>query len=97
MSFYKRLKDGEDTDFNDEVYLEEQYQKMFKKIARDFVHVDDLKEILRNVLDDILESDISLKRNAYLKAKEYEKNLNSKISNRKTYKDVDDLTLDKRK
>jgi len=93
MSFYKKIKNGEDTDFNEETQLEEQYQKMFKKIARDFVHIDDLKEILRNTIEDLFDQGVFVNRNAYLKAKEYERNLDRKLEDRVKYKDVDDLII----
>lgn len=93
MSFYKKLKDGSDTDFDEESRLEEQYQKMFKKIARDFVHIEDLKEILRNTIEDLIEDGAFANTNAYLKSKEYERNLNRKIEDRISYRDVDDLII----
>jgi hypothetical protein len=81
---------------------EEQYQRMFKKIARDFVHREDLKEILRELflglslfdegLDYILK-DINIEKkidNAIDKAIEYRENLEKPKHKRKTYRDIDD-------
>ena len=92
MSFFKKLKNDEDTDFSEENSLEEQYQKMFKKIARDFVHKDDLKEILIDILYNLdVESEVDrFPIKAFLKAKEYENNLNSSLKKRKKYLDIDD-------
>jgi hypothetical protein len=92
MSFFKKLKDNEDTDFNEENNLEEQYQKMFKKIARDFVHKDDLKEILIDILYSLdIESEVNkFPVKAFMKAKEYEKNLNTSLTKRKKYLDIDE-------
>lgn len=97
MSFYKKLQEGKDSDYSLDDNLEEQYQKMFKKIARDFIHVDDFKDIMRNVLVEILNAPDGLdqKTFAYLKAKEYEANLNKKISDRQRYLDVDELFIGK--
>lgn len=92
MSFYKKLKDEKDTDFSEEKALEEQYQKIFKKIARDFIHVEDFKEIIRDIISDLFADttvNLDTRRNAYLKAKEYERNLNKKISERTQYLDID--------
>jgi len=99
MSFYKNLREGKDTDFNEDQYLEETYQKIYKKIARDFIHVEDFKEIMRDVFSEVfldLDLNLELRRNAFLKAKEYEHNLNEKLSKRKTYQDIDELLVKKR-
>ena len=83
--------------------LEEEYQKMYKKIARDFVHRDDLKEILRELLlglgsinqavfGELLEQ-IDLDHNinnAIEKAIEYRQNLSKPKLKRKKYKDIED-------
>jgi len=92
MSFFKKLKEGEDTDFSEEKALEEQYQKMYKKIARDFVHKDDLKEILLEIIEEAgLTVEVErLPIKAYLKHKEYEKNMDSSLTRRKTFLDIDE-------
>lgn len=83
--------------------LEEEYQKMYKKIARDFVHREDLVEILRELLlglgsvnqaifGEILEQ-IDLNHNinnAIDKAIEYRENLSKPKLKRKKYKDIED-------
>jgi len=98
MSFYKKLKDNIDTDFsNENFYIEEQYQKMFKKIARDFVHRDDLKLILLEILEELnvesFSNDINFnqRQNALITAREYYENLRRPIAKRNTYKDVDEI------
>lgn len=93
MSFYKKLRDESDTDFDEDAFLEEQYQKMFKKIARDFVHIDDLREILNSAFDELFSEQSYMNRNAYLRAKEYQRNLDAKLSDRKTYQDIDELVI----
>ena len=99
MSFYRDLKEGKDTNFNQEEYLEETYQKIYKKIARDFIHIEDFKEIMRDMFSDVLldlELSLELRRNAFLKAKEYEKNLDRKLSERKNYQDIDEILVKKK-
>ena len=94
MSFYKKLKDGEDTDFSEETKLEEQYQKMFKKIARDFLTREDFKFIIREILDEIVaesEQDLNTQTHAFLKAKEYKDNLKKSVRKRNKYRDIDEL------
>ena len=43
-----------------------------------------------------LDLNLELRRNAFLKAKEYENNLNKKLSQRKSYQDIDELLVKKR-
>lgn len=92
MSFFKKLKDDEDTDFSEDESIEENYQKMFKKIARDFLTREDFKYIILEILNDILIEDrdvLDTKINAVLKAKEYENNLEKSSDKRKKYLDID--------
>lgn len=92
MSFFKKLKDDEDTDFSEDESIEENYQKMFKKIARDFLTREDFKYIILEILNDILIEDrdvLDTKINAILKAKEYENNLEKSSDKRKKYLDID--------
>jgi hypothetical protein len=94
-----------DNDFDDgEKELEEQYQKMFKKIARDFAMLEDIKqivssmnamlEIMRRIDPEVtseLEEELVAERdNAVLKAIEYKNNLEKPRSKRNNYKDVND-------
>ena len=93
MGFYSNLKNDEDMSFDDEdTQLEEQYQKIYKKIARDFVHLDDFRQVVVDLVDDnrrIFALLNALKReNAILKAVEYKNNLEKPRSERKNYKDV---------
>ena len=94
MSFFKKLKNDEDTDFSEEKALEEDYQKMFKKIARDFLTREDFKYIIIEILNEVLIEDrdvLDTQTNAFLKAKEYENNLEKSSDKRKKYVDVDSL------
>lgn len=80
--------------------LEEQYQRMFKKIARDFVHKDDLASIMNEYteylftiipgLEDSLEDNGFQNKtdSAVNKALEYKENLKQPKHKRKQYKDV---------
>lgn len=86
MTLFKKLKDKEDTDFHDEdKELEEQYQKLFKKIARDFATIKDVKTYVESN-----ESDYTV-NNAIATAYEYKKNLKRKLSDKKKYLDIDEL------
>lgn len=92
MGTFRKLKDGEDVESNNtEDNLEEQYQKMFKKIARDFVFKDDLKAIIGFLFDDIDDNTFEEKFDAaYLKALEYKDNLSKPLKQRKKYEDIVD-------
>lgn len=95
MSFFKKLKNDEDTDFSEEESLEEDYEKLFKKIARDFLTREDFKYIIMEILNDMLIEDrdvLDTQTNAFLKAKEYENNLEKSSDKRKKYIDVDSLS-----
>lgn len=86
MSFYKNLKNKEDTDYDkDDDQIEEQYQKMFKKIARDFATIQDVKEFAQD-----LASGYSIS-NAIEIARIYKKNLNKSVDKREKYKDIEDI------
>jgi len=94
MGFYRKLNDKEDIPGgNESSSLEEQYQKMFKKIARDFVFKGDLKAILSFLLEDLIEDEEEFDTQynaAVLKAIEYRENLSKPLKDRKNYKDVID-------
>ena len=89
MGMYRKLSDKEDIITNDES-LEEQYQKMFKKIARDFVYKDDLRNILNFILLDLFpDRSTTINENldgAVLRALEYKENQNKPINQRKNIK-----------
>lgn len=95
MGMFRKLLDKEDlSSINSESELEEQYQKMFKKIARDFVYKEDLSEILVFAFGELLEkSDIDTRSrvdSAIQKAIEYKQNLNKPLNQRKKYRDIID-------
>lgn len=91
-------KDVEGATEHDE--LEEQYQRMYKKIARDFIHKEDLETIMNEYteylfsivpgLQDSLENNTFNNRvdSAVNKAIEYKENLKKPKHKRKKYKDV---------
>lgn len=95
MGMFRKLLDKEDLkDLNSESELEEQYQKLFKKIARDFVYKEDLSEMLVLVFGELFEdSDIDTKTrvdSAIQKAIEYKQNLSKPLNQRKKYRDIID-------
>jgi|APSaa5957512535_1039671.scaffolds.fasta_scaffold109992_1 hypothetical protein len=80
---------------------EEHYQKLFKKIARDFVYKGDLVSVLSNFYEKILQiqtsgEDLNSKEveatatAAVMQAIEYRENLSLPKHQRKTYEDVID-------
>jgi hypothetical protein len=98
MGFYKNLKDNKDTDFSDEERkIEEDYQKLFPKIARDFICRRDVEKTFSNIIsvidseDDDLNEKLNSIRHALLIAREYKLNLKKPINERKNYKDIDEL------
>jgi hypothetical protein len=94
MGFYRKLNDKEDVSGGSEAdSLEEQYQKMFKKMARDFVFKDDLRAIFNFIFEDLIDNDEEFDTRynaAVLKAIEYRDNLSKPLKDRKKYKDVID-------
>ena len=95
MGFYRKLNDREDVNGGTTSdALEEQYQQMFKKIARDFVFRGDLKVIFNSLFKDLIEDDDEAFNSrfdaAVLKAMEYRDNLNKSLDQRTKYKDVID-------
>lgn len=98
MGMLSNLYQSKDaTESIDDDALEEQYQKMFKKIARDFIYKDDFGAIMSFALQDILngnEGEENFSRqvidSAVLKAIEYRNNLNKPLSQRRKYKDIID-------
>lgn len=80
---------------------EEHYQKLFKKIARDFVYKGDLVSVLSNFYEKILQIQTSGEElnskeveatatAAVMQAIEYRENLSLPKHQRKTYEDVID-------
>ena len=105
MGIFSNMQKRHDNDFdNGEKELEEQYQKFFKKIARDFVLIEDLRrtinsmnsliETIRRVnpewAEEIEENMEVGSENAILKAIEYKNNLEKPRSKRRKYRDVTD-------
>lgn len=93
MTFLNKLSKGETLESaKEDNILEEQYEKMFKKIARDFVTKDDLKDMMLEMLSLLsvvnASSILDNEQNAIKLANEYEANLKKSSSNRKKYKDV---------
>lgn len=93
MTFLNKLSKGETLESaKEDNILEEQYEKMFKKIARDFVTKDDLKDMMLEMLSLLSVANASSildnEQNAIKLANEYEANLKKSSSNRKKYKDV---------
>lgn len=81
--------EGIDQDANDE----ELYQRIFKKIARDFVCKVDSEDMFQKILEKVEdkqdEQEIgTINLNAIMKAIEYKENLSLPKHKRKKYKDV---------
>ena len=50
MGVFSNMRKGHDNSFDDgTTQLEEQYQEMFKKIARDFVMLEDLRKTVESM------------------------------------------------
>ncbi len=105
MGVFSNMRKGIDNDFDSgETELEEQYQKLFKKIARDFALLEDVKQTLETInafmlhlkrtnpeLEKELNQHLEVgSENAILKAIEYKENLNLARSKRQKYRDVTD-------
>jgi len=98
----KQQESLEDTKGSDqEEQDEELYQRLFKKIARDFIFAGDLDVFLDSFYDNLLEAQeegnkLSKEEMKYysaksvLKAMEYKNNLSLPKRKRRKYKDVDD-------
>jgi len=105
MGVFSNMRKGHDNDFDSgDKELEEQYQQLFKKIARDFVLVEDLKrtmqrmnsfiDAVRRINPELAEEiDENLEfgsENAILKAIEYKNNLEQPRNKRQKYRDITD-------
>ena len=95
MSLLKKSQTPFETDENED--LEELYKKLFMKMGRDFVHKDDLLNILRLILSFIDPAGISIgalsnfdSLEAKQRALQYKQDLESGDSARK-YQDLIDL------
>lgn len=102
MSFYRDLLNGKNTGQSKELELEEQYERLFKKIARDFVSREDLKTILEDFVEALKESNPQIKEaleeqeldfdeisNSRKISKEYSKNLLMPRIFRPKYEDIE--------
>ena len=110
MGLLKKLADGHEPSAkaSQDSYLEEQYERLFPKIGRDFLYREDFESIINEVLRRIslfvpnfhsfsLSQGINLKNNteAISRALEYKKNLNQRnLLKRAKYKDLIDLSDD---
>ena len=101
MSYYRDLLNGTSSSETRELQLEEQYERLFKKIARDFVSREDLKVILEDFVEALKESSPVLKEaleeqeldfdeisNSRRISKEYARNLMVPRIFRPKYEDV---------
>lgn len=102
MGFLNKLNQNQTTAVTEEnSILEEQYEKMFSKIARDFITKEDFKDIMIALLQRIsltnpalansLISDpivLSFEDNAIKKSQEYKENIKKPFHKRRNYKDV---------
>ena len=101
MSYYRNLLNGTSSSQTKELQLEEQYERLFRKIARDFVSREDLKVILEDFVEALKESSPVLKEaleeqeldfdeisNSRRISKEYSKNLMVPRIFRPKYEDV---------
>lgn len=101
MSYYRNLLNGTSSSQTRELELEEQYERLFRKIARDFVSREDLKVILEDFVEALKESSPVLKEaleeqeldfdeisNSRRISKEYARNLMVPRIFRPKYEDV---------
>jgi hypothetical protein len=99
MGFYSKIKDEEDSlRENENDALEEQYQKLYKKIARDFVHLNDFQRVIQSLIADksflAALAAATTKQKAIAKAVEYKENLEKPKAQRTIYKDILDNNND---
>lgn len=100
MSLLKKTRDGKDIDSGDEdgsnrsnASLEKLYERLFMKMGRDFLHVEDFQKIMIEVLealDPSLIEDIDLfsNENALSMAEEYRSFLEDNVDGSNIYKDL---------
>jgi dTDP-D-glucose 4,6-dehydratase len=102
MGFLKDEMDGKTPDEEenkDPKALEETYQRLYMKIGRDFVHVDDLAEIIESIIkiiDPNEQHNIQIKQNSAVmtRAVFYKDLIDSGESERMQAFDLIDLTED---
>lgn len=100
-SFLKSIRDGSNPIFSDNYRVEEEYEKLFKKIARDFVTREDLNVILTDFVELLFEEneqfeekfnenpiDFKRKEKALALARQYALNLKLPRFSRRQYKDI---------
>lgn len=100
MSLLKKIRDGRDIDSEEESgsnqsnsSLEKLYERLFMKIGRDFLHVEDFQRIMIEILESIDSSliediDFFSNENALERAEEYKSFLEENIDGSNIYKDL---------
>lgn len=100
MSLFKKIRDGGDVDVEEEngsnqskASLEKLYERLFMKIGRDFLHVEDFQRIMIEILEAVDPSliediDFFSNENALEKAEEYSNFLEENINGSDIYKDL---------
>lgn len=96
-NFLTKAAKGEDSD--DGSQLEEQYERLFAKIGRDFVHRDDFFNIMQQVLAlidpvGLNMIDVGARGRAEYRAYEYKQFLEEGRDGSTVYKDLVDLSED---
>jgi len=90
MGFLKRGLKGEEED--EKVMMEEQYERLFAKIGRDFVYIDDLKKILDTVREGLGQEFSNVE--ARKRALEYKSLLDAGKDGSDIYEDLVDMSED---
>jgi len=100
VSLFKKIRDGKDVDAEEEngsnrsrASLEKLYERLFMKIGRDFLHVEDFQRIMIEILESIDPSliediDFFSNENALQRAEEYNNFLEDNIDGSEIYKDL---------
>lgn len=100
MSFLKKIRDGKDVDVEDEnpsnksqESLEKLYEKLFMKMGRDFVHIEDFQRIIIEILENIdpaliEEIDFYSQEHCVERAYEYKNFLEEGMDGSKVYRDL---------
>lgn len=90
MSFLKKSLDNDEPDTQE--LMEEQYERLFPKIGRDFVSIQDLRRVL-NLIEDGLGDNFNVSEARTL-ALEYRGLLDSGKSGTGLYQDLIDMSED---